>query len=268
MTGYRTKQRYTTATVYVDQSTGLGYVHLQKSPSAEETVESKKAFEAFARSHGVSITQYHADNGIFKASLWLEACKASLQTITFAGVGAHQKNGVAERRIRELQERQGQCWFVLSVDGHQRLRQTYGLMLSEWQRRHQHVTQSRVQGSQNPSGIIQLIKDHDQPKYWQHFGFPVYVLSSNLQQVGGIHHKWKERSKLGIYLGRSPQHARTVALVLDTETGFVSPQFHVKFDPTFQTTREGGHQPPGLWQQKCGFVTEGTSKSEKTSLPK
>jgi hypothetical protein len=71
------KQRYTTATVYVDQSTGLGYVHLQKSPSADETVESKKAFEAFARSHGVSITQYHADNGIFKASLWLEACKAS-----------------------------------------------------------------------------------------------------------------------------------------------------------------------------------------------
>jgi hypothetical protein len=29
MTGYRTKQRYTTATVYVDQATGLGYVHLQ-----------------------------------------------------------------------------------------------------------------------------------------------------------------------------------------------------------------------------------------------
>jgi hypothetical protein len=59
MTGYRSKQRYTTATVYVDLATGLGYVHLQKSTSAKETVESG----------GVSI---HADNGVFKANLWLE----------------------------------------------------------------------------------------------------------------------------------------------------------------------------------------------------
>jgi hypothetical protein len=104
MSGYRTKQRYTTATVYVDQATGLGYVHLQKSTSAEETVEGKKAYEAFARSHGVSILQYHADNGIFKANLWFETCKASHQTTTFAGVGAHHQNGAAERKIRELQD--------------------------------------------------------------------------------------------------------------------------------------------------------------------
>jgi hypothetical protein len=104
MTGYRTKQRYITTTVYVDQFTELGYVHLQPSTSAEETVESKKAFEAFARLHGESITRYHADNGIFQASLWLDACKASHQTITFAGAGAHDQYGVAERKIRELQE--------------------------------------------------------------------------------------------------------------------------------------------------------------------
>jgi hypothetical protein len=49
----------------------------------------------------------------------------------------------------------------------------------------------------------------------------------------------------------------------------VSPQFQVKFNPTFQTKREGGHQPASTWQQqKCGFVTEGTNKSEKTLLPK
>jgi hypothetical protein len=84
MTGFRTKLRYTTATVYVDQATRLGYFHLQKSTSAEETLESKKAFESFARSHGISILQYHADNGIFKANAWMDACKAAHQTITFA----------------------------------------------------------------------------------------------------------------------------------------------------------------------------------------
>ena len=92
------------------------------------------------------------------------------------------------------------------------------------------------------------------PKHWYHFGCPVYVLATPLQQAGGIHHKWKERSRLGLYLGRSPQHSRSVALVLNIETGFVSPQFHVKFDPTFQTLRQGGRIPDSSWQQKAGFA--------------
>jgi len=37
----------------------------------------------------------------------------------------------------------------------------------------------------------------------------------------------------GNYLGRSPQHARLVALVLNLTTGHISPQFHIKFDPSF-----------------------------------
>jgi hypothetical protein len=65
ITGALTTKRYNYATVYVDQATRLGYVHLQKGAMAEETLEGKKAFEAYARSHGVSIKTYHADNGIF-----------------------------------------------------------------------------------------------------------------------------------------------------------------------------------------------------------
>jgi len=58
-----------------------------------------------------------------------------------------------------------------------------------------------------------------------------------------------------VYLGRSPQHARDVSLVLNLETGLVSPQFHVKLDSTYQTLREeGAKMPPSLWQQKCSFV--------------
>jgi hypothetical protein len=41
-------------------------------------------------------------------------------------------------------------------------------------------------------------------------------------------------------------------------TGLTSPQFHVKFDPTFQTLRKsfGGQSPPSNWQAKCGFILE------------
>ena len=36
-----------------------------QSLSSQETVEAKRAFEAHARSMGVRIKHYHADNGIF-----------------------------------------------------------------------------------------------------------------------------------------------------------------------------------------------------------
>jgi hypothetical protein len=44
-------------------------------------------------------------------------------------------------------------------------------------------------------------------------------------------------------------------LVLNLTTGHVSPQFHVKFDPKFQTVREslGNSAPPSEWQVGCGF---------------
>jgi len=59
-------------------------------------------------------------------------------------------------------------------------------------------------------------------------------------------------------LGWSPQHARDVSLVLNLETGLVSPQFNVKLDSTFQTLREEGiHIPPSQWQHKCNCATKG-----------
>jgi hypothetical protein len=103
MTGFLTTKRFHYATIYVDQFSRLGFVYLQKTASAEETVEGKKAFEAFAHRHGVKFEKYHADNGIFKAYKWIDACKQDSQGMTFAAVNAHHQNGIAERRNRELQ---------------------------------------------------------------------------------------------------------------------------------------------------------------------
>jgi hypothetical protein len=38
------------------------------------------------------------------------------------------------------------------------------------------------------------------------FGCPVYVLDAELQTAGGQIQKWKERSRVGLYLGASPRH--------------------------------------------------------------
>jgi hypothetical protein len=63
--GSLTTQRYCVMTIFVDHFSNLGYVHAQKSTSAQETMEAKHAFERFTRSHGVSVKHYHADNGRF-----------------------------------------------------------------------------------------------------------------------------------------------------------------------------------------------------------
>ena len=46
------------------------------------------------------------------------------------------------------------------------------------------------------------------------FGCPVYILDASLQSFGGGGPpKWDPRALLGIYLGHSPSHAGSVALV-------------------------------------------------------
>jgi hypothetical protein len=66
---------------------------------------------------------------------------------------------------------------------------------------------------------------------------------------------------MGVYLGMSMQHARSVALILNLKTGHVSPQFHVTFDPKFETVRQsmGNLSPPSEWQKICGFTTSSAS---------
>ena len=104
MTGTLTSKRYKYATVYVDQATGLGYIHLQKSADVDETLKGKALFEEYSRQRGVTIRAYQADNGIFRAHKWMDDCRNKNQSIMFTGVNAHHQNGVAERRIGLLQE--------------------------------------------------------------------------------------------------------------------------------------------------------------------
>ena len=75
MVGFLTKQRYKYATVFVDQASRMGFVYLQKTCSAEETIEEKRAFEKYATHRGVTVQAYYSDNGIFKAKKWIEECQ-------------------------------------------------------------------------------------------------------------------------------------------------------------------------------------------------
>ena len=61
-------------------------------------------------------------------------------------------------------------------------------------------------------------------------------MDARLKSVGGGGTpKGDPRARLGIYLGHSPSHAGSVALVMNPKTGLVSPQFHFVFDDNFET---------------------------------
>ena len=76
----------------------------------------------------------------------------------------------------------------------------------------------KLKDGSTPIELFAKTKVASNPKHWHHFGCPVYVLEDALQSSAQIFHKWKERSRIGVYLGRSPQHARNVALVLNLNT--------------------------------------------------
>lgn len=88
-------------------------------------------------------------------------------------------------------------------------------------------------------------------KHMHPFGAPTYVLAAPLQK-NEPYGKWKERSRRGVYLGQSPNHASSVALVLDLYTGLVSPQFHVKVDHGFETVQDDNSKY--TWLTKAGFT--------------
>ena len=258
LTGKLTTSRYTYATVFVDAYSGRGYVHLQKTQSGAETLEAKLAWERICQQEGIKVEHYHADNGIFRGYEWMADCLKKGQGMTFAGVDAHHQNGKAEARIRRLQE------LTRSMLLHAKRRWPQEISANLWPYALRMANES-INATPNMSDKLRRSPDQiflgtevtTNPKHWKPFGCPVYVLDPSLRGSTRIHHKWKDRSRVGIYLGRSPHHNRNVALVLNPETGLVSPQYHVKFDPHFDTVKQlygEGTKHMSMWQVKAGLV--------------
>jgi hypothetical protein len=94
------------------------------------------------------------------------------------------------------------------------------------------------------------LPDHKHLQRAKVFGCPVYVLHPTLQDAKKLP-KWQRRAWRGIFLGFSPNHSSNVALVLNPETGCISPQYYVVFDEKFSTihTNAGLDSPANIVNQ-------------------
>jgi transposase InsO family protein len=234
ITGALTNKRIVGTAVYVDHASDLSYIYHHTAMTSEETVKGKEAFEQYAKSHGVHIKHYHADNGRFKDREFMKSIERNNQTISYSGVGAHHQHGIAEKRIGDLQR----SATTLLLHAQRRWPDAISTYLWPYALRAANDSRSTYPSKQNmecpiskfsqTGRVPKLINQH-------HFGCPVYVLRKELQD-GRKAQKWTDRTRIGINLGYSPRHAHSVSLVLNLDTGLVSPHFHCLYDDMFETT--------------------------------
>ena len=231
------------------------FVYLQKRFTNEETVMAKHTFESSANQRGIKILHYHADNGRFADNAFIADCKAQHQGLSFCGVTAHFQNGVAERRTRDLQEL-ARTSLLYAMNKWKLM-----ILTCLWPYAIRHANDvanaTPKKGEElSPSEKFSGVTVAPKLRHFHAFGCPTYVLDNALQGNHGAP-KWKQRARLGVYLVPSPNHARSVALVLNPRTGHVSPQFHVKFDDFFETVSDKSTDfdaPAPEWKYLSGFA--------------
>ena len=233
-TGKLMSARYVGATIFVDHFSDYVYVHLMRELTAEATLEAKNAWERLAGTHVVRIRRYRADNGRYSDPSFLQDIKNNGQLITFCVVGAHHQNGIAERKIRDLTgNARTQLVHAMHLWPGVIKQILWPFALKAVVRAHKKFKLDSNHLS--PEEKFSRLKVKQSAKEEHTLFCPVYCLDAKLQGgIGGLP-KWDPRSRLGIFVGHSPDHASDVALVLNPRTGLVSPQYHVIFDDTFST---------------------------------
>lgn len=228
--------QYNGGTLFYDHASALIFHQHQVSLGNGETIKGKHKFERFARSHGVQVKSYLADNQPFGSKAFVEDIETQNQKIDFSGVGAHHQNGVAERALQTVTS------WARAMMLHQLLHWPDQYDSSLWPFAMDHATYlwnnlPRARGEHSPlelfSGTKQPAEDTiSRSRVW---GCPAYVLDPRLQDQKKLP-KWTKRSRCGMYLGASLDHHSTVGKILNLKTGAVSPQFHVVYDELYTTT--------------------------------
>ena len=262
--------------IFVDHCSGFLHVEHQLGFSAVETVRAKQAFEQLAMHHDVVIESYLTDSGAFKAKVFVNHIRSHEQRMRFCGANAHHKNGVAERAVQSVSNMARA--LILHASAHWK----DGIDASLWPMAVTYATHlyNHLPNAQGlcPADVFtgSTVPRH-RLKDIHVWGCPVYVLDPHLQ-AGQKLPRWQPRSRRGVFMGFSNLHSSEVPLVLDLQTGSITPQYHVVFDDHFSTVTsvEREIDPPDNWNQLClenttyiptEPVTDETNNQVSSSVP-
>mmetsp|Transcript_15021 Transcript_15021/g.28265 ORF Transcript_15021/g.28265 Transcript_15021/m.28265 type:complete len:2300 (+) Transcript_15021:159-7058(+) len=245
--GKTTSDQYVGGCIFVDHMSGYIHVEHQLGFSSSETIRAKQNFEQMALGHGVLVEDYLTDNGIFNKTKFVDHIRTHNQLIHYCGVNAHHKNGIAERGIRTVSEiarsllLHASAHWPTGVDG------TLWPMAVDYAC-YLYNTLPNHLGTCPADLFIGSVAPRHKLRDLHVWGCPVYVLDPTLQQ-GKKLPRWQPRSRRGLFLGYSPHHSSDVPLILNLQTGSISPQYHVVFDDSFSTVTSiaADDHPPDFW---------------------
>ena len=252
-------EKYVGGCIFVDHASGYIHTEMQPSLSTHETLRAKGNFERMCQDVGVSIKTYMSDNGkAFTSRDFTNHLTEFDQVSKLAGVGAHHHNAQAERSIRTIMTisrtmmmHAGIHWPEMAKASLWPMAVRYACYL--WN----HVPDPTT--GLSPSDLFTKTRWPQKNLHHCHvWGCPVYVLNKKLQD-GMKLPKWEPRSQRYIYMGMSPKHAASVPLVLNVQTGAITPQYHVVFDDWFATVSDNAAPIPDFqsneWNKLFGDST-------------
>ncbi|MGH7974178.1 MAG: hypothetical protein ACREBR_01535, partial [bacterium] len=222
-------------TIFCDHASHLIDVRHQLTFGATDTIRSKRMFERMALSNGVLPKTYHSDNGVFTATQFRQHLEEFNQGLSLSGVGAHHQNGVAERAIRTVMNRARILMLHASMRWPEEADSSLWPFALSYAAHLWNTTPRASCGGLSPMEIFTSTKDeYSQINHAHVWRCPAYVLDRSLQDGKKIP-KWRPRSRRGMFVGISPEHASTIGEILNLTTGSISSQYHVVYDDWFST---------------------------------
>jgi hypothetical protein len=163
---------------------------------------------------GVTIKNFHSDNGVYDASMFRDDCISKDQSQTFSGVGAKHQNAVAERNIQTI------CYWARHMMVHAAVHwpSNGSDNIRLWPFAVQHAVwlfnriPNRITGLTPLEVFTKTKSDHRDLQRAHVWGCPVFVLDPCLQDGKKIP-KWNRRARLAQFVGFSPEHSTLVANV-------------------------------------------------------
>jgi hypothetical protein len=250
--GASSSLKFVGGTLFYDAASGYISIQHQHGLTSAETIQSKIKFEQEAHQNGVTVGEYHTDNGVFTAQTFMEEIASKGQGIQFSGVSAHHQNGAAENGIKVV-VRNARTMML-----HVALRWPGYADQDLWPMAMCHAVHlwnhtPKIATGLAPVEIFSGSKsDHGHLLNAHPWGCPVYILEPKLRDGHKIP-KWEPRSRRGQFMGISPNHASSVHLVRNLQTGSITPQYHLVFDDFFETVFSEGEQEPTVWPDLVVF---------------
>eukprot|EP00957_Ditylum_brightwellii_P073539 5587614-Ditylum_brightwellii.AAC.1 len=232
----------------VDHASSYSYSYFIMGATNEQTVAAKHAYERVMREYGHNMESYHGNNIRFDSEDFTTSCKGAQQTYSYSGVGRHHQNRIAKNMNKCLTH------SARTVLLHTKRKWSAVINTILWLFAYRAVVERHNKLDLNANGLspLEQLLGHREEIMAGNFhtwDCPIFVLDSRSQDGTGIEPPKRDpKARASIYLGHSPFHAGNVALVLDLQTGHVSPQCHVVFDDEFSTVPYlQSSEPPPNW---------------------